>query len=628
MPRIEIVLTGHLLVAGGQAADLGVDLATARCLDRDGWMPYIPATAVRGAVRLQLEALLRATHGSAVDPYPEAPPAADVVSRLFGYSGPPRRRDGAHEGALRFGDALPADPEAARLALAVRPGLEIDDQTASASAGKLYFREVAELGEQPLVFFASVALDGASESDLDLLAAAVAVTDAVGAGKSKGGGAVAMTWHREGGELARCRVTGDAATARRARLVLELVEPAHFGDGGPRGNHHATRTFVPGATVRGAVAWALLRGRRLDAASPEFTALFLDEAAAVSFGDALLCPEGTDQAALAPATRRRRRGPGGVFDDILVRELARERVNQRLAAHGLYLRADDGTDRFDPLPAARPDTGLVRRTRTRVSIDRWQGIAADGRLFSIEQLEPWLEPQGADAAPAAAAGDEEEAGGGPQRLPVRFVSVLEGPPGTLRHLELLAGLPLLVGGGRNHGLGQVRAELRFEGEPAADQAIGRLRALGRLVESEAARLARGAGEAAAAASSPAAGGAAADAVPVALVALSDWVPSGAGIDHPLAEPALGAGGLASAAPVRAFLRPDGAGGYDQIPGRPPLKALLPAVGAGSVFVYQLDPDRLATLAALLPALRRGVGQRIASGCGRFAPFDPQPEEQP
>ena len=620
MARIEILLEGHLLVAGGQAADIGVDLATARCFDGQDWVPYIPATAVRGAVRIQLEALLRARDGSAVDPYPnEPPPPPDAVARLFGFSGPLRQREGALEGALRFGDAMPADPEAARMALATRPGLEIDDQTASASAGKLYFREVAELGEKPLVFTAPVAVGDAREEDLALLQAAIETTDAVGAGKSKGGGAVAMTWHREGGALAATRVVGTAGGAQRARLVLELAEPAHFGDGGPRGNHQATRTYIPGATVRGAVAWALLRNGRLSADSPEFRALFLDEAAPVSFGDALLSPDSTDEAAISPSTQRRPRGASERIDDILVRELARGRVNHQLAARGLYLRADDGPDRFDPVAVARPETGLVRRTRTRVSIDRWQGIAADGRLFSIEQVEPWLA-----AAPDPSGAEQVNPS---RRRPARFVSVIEGPGGSatgaLRGLELIADLPLLLGAGRNHGLGQARAEVRFEGEPEEGSPQDLLMALAHAVESEASRLAVRAGVAKVEETFDLSQR---EALPIAIVAVSDYVPSADNVTHPLAEPALAAPGFAQISPARAFLTLGASGGYDQSPGRPPLKAMLAAVGAGSVFVYELVPTRLATLAGLLPVLRRGVGQRLGSGCGRFVPFRPLVEE--
>jgi hypothetical protein len=58
-----------------------------------------------------------------------------------------------------------------------------------------------------------------------------------------------------------------------------------------------------------------------------------------------------------------------------------------------------------------------------------------------------------------------------------------------------------------------------------------------------------------------------------------------------------------------------------MPGRPPLKELVPAVGAGSVYVYGIERDRIPQFVTeLLPALRRGVGRRQESGCGRFELF--------
>ncbi|MDP9119883.1 MAG: RAMP superfamily CRISPR-associated protein [Acidobacteriota bacterium] len=604
MATLTITLQGHLLVAGNQAADLGVDLATARRFDGQDWVPYIPGTALRGAIRIQLEALLRGARCGAVGPYPPAPGpgGSDPVARLFGYSGPLRQREGSHEGALRFGDAVPADRDAALAALTVRPGLEIDDHTGSASGGKLYFREIADPGIQPLVFTAPLEIrPGTLDADIELLRAAVATTDALGAGKSKGGGAIAISWS-DAGSTRATTLRGDAAAAPRARLILTLAEPAHFGDGGPRGNHHATRTHIPGATVRGAIAWALLRSKTLSSESPEFRALFLDADAPVSFGDALLAAGPDATPAVQPATLRHRRGQPADLDDILVPELARDRLNRLLADRGVYLRADDGADRFEPAKT-RPVQGLVRRTRTRVSIDRWNGASANGRLFSIEQIEPYL----------------FRPGGGKPPSPVCFVSIVEGPggstPNPIRHLELLQGLSVLVGAGRNHGLGQVVVEVRFEPEPVEPSPRQSLLALGNEVDRLTTRFARRTGILTAA-PPPSASHL------VALVALSDYVPAGDTADHPLAEPALAPAGLAAVVPLRRFLNPATFGGYDQTPGKPPLKELLPAIGAGSVFVYELEPTQLPALETLLPVLRRGVGFHVESGCGRFKPFEP------
>ena len=610
MVRLEITVQGHLLVAGGQASASSANLTTARRLHEGRLVPYIPATALRGAVRMQLEALLNGSgeDHEVVEPYPfdgtEEKTVAvpkGIVARLFGFSGKTGERRGSGEGAVRFSDALPADPAQAEKALRVRPGLELENYSSTAEDKKLYFREVAEISAEPLVFHAGLMIEEAKlqKGDLKCLQAAIEATDAIGAGKAKGGGEVFIRWAEEGSPAA-ARVHGDASNAMRARLLFTLREPAHFGDGGPYANHHATRTFIPGATVRGAAAWTLLRNGRTKAVDAEFKDLFIGDAPA-SFGDALLVHDAEAEPTVFSATAQRRRGGESELRNVLVTELARQRVNAALAESGRYLRADDGEDRFDPIENARPADALVRHTRTRVSIDRWKGTAADGRLFSIEQIDP-----------ALARKDQDK----DKPVPARFVSRVEGlTPASAGLLARLAGLTVLIGAGRNHGLGLVEVDVRFEGEPKEATASERVRTFASAVETQAAELCRRAGIA----HPPAA----VDGLPLALVALSDYVPSRPDIDHPLAEPGLAE--LRVSGPERRILHPGATGGYDQRPENgAPLKDLLPAVGAGSLFVYSLaETDLESTLDRLLPALRRGVGQRLESGCGRFGLFEPE-----
>jgi CRISPR/Cas system CSM-associated protein Csm3 (group 7 of RAMP superfamily) len=589
MPTLEIHLRGPLLVAGDASA-LGADLATARRFDGERFVPYIPGTALRGAVRLQLEALLRGDGQSAVGPYPlDAETAArnldDPVARLFGYSGPKDERVGSLEGKLRFGDALPVDPGRAADALRVRPGLEIDDQTFSAADRKLFFREVADVGTD-LVFRAPLDLRDVSKEDKRYLRAAVEATDALGAGKAKGGGAIEIRWI-EGEEKAGAVVQGEPAS--RARLVITLREPAHFGDGGPLGNHHATRTYIPGATIRGAIAWTLLNHKKITPEEPAFRALFLEPGSA-SFGDALPVDSPNGEPEILAATRREERGTHAT-DDVLVRELSRERIGRLLASQGspLVLRGDDGDRRFDPVPEARPARGLVKTTRTRVSIDRQTGASADGKLFTIEQIEPVM------------------AGGQPARL----VSWIEGiPEAGAALLAKLEGLPVGLGAGRNHGLGQALLELRFEKSMPGGDAAKRVRGLSGAIDRETKSLASRVGLKVS------------DLPPkalyLALVAQSDYVPTSEKDRHPLAE--LGPGEpLCKSQPVRCFLRSGAAGGFDERPDRSsPLKDLLPAIGAGSVFVYEVESAALAGIDGALAILRRGVGHRVECGCGRFS----------
>ncbi|HEV7504984.1 MAG TPA: RAMP superfamily CRISPR-associated protein [Thermoanaerobaculia bacterium] len=605
MPILEITLQGHLLVAGGQAAESGADLATARCRYGGKLVPYIPATALRGAVRIQLEALLKGggLDREVVEPYPFDVPEGQVppdpegsVARLFGYSGPTGKRKGAGEGALRFSDAIPIDLARAEAALRVRPGVELENFTATAEDKKLFFREVAEVSSEPLVFRAHLTVvepPKLKTGDLDFLRAAVEITDSIGAGKAKGGGEVTVRWIDI--DLPTVvRVQGDSASGTRARLLFTLVEPAHFGDGGPYANHHATRTYIPGATVRGAVAWSLLRNGRTQPGDKGFKELFL-EGPPASFGDALLVHEADAEPSLYSATARTVRGSKHDLRNVLVPELARERVNRAGAESAVYIRTDDGHERLDPVEEARPSDRLVRHTRTRVSIDRWKGTAAEGRLFSIEQLDPILSSKNVEDV-----------------HPARFVSWVEGlTPAAAHSLAGLSGTAVLVGAGRKHGLGLVEVDVRFESEPHEGEPEQKVRELARLIDRAAADLFRRAGIGEVSPSTRK--------LPLALVALSDYVPSRADIFDPLSEPELKTLDLGFRGLGRKFLKAGVSGGYDQRPETAAaLKDLLPAVGAGSVFVYEIDPDELGeTLRRLLPPLRRGVGQRVDSGCGRF-----------
>lgn len=605
MPTLEITLRGHLLVSGNQALDLGVDLATVRRFHEGEEVPYIPATAIRGAVRIQLEALLAGTGRTDVGPYilDERPDTAagdhdGLVARLFGFSGRTGERSGSREGCLRFSDGIPRDPERARQALAVRPGLELEDQTATAADQKLFFRQVIEVADEPLVFAADLDLGTAAEEDRRKLRAAVETTDALGAGRAKGGGFVEIRWIDEP-SVSRdsdTRVSKSTEEATRARLILTLAEPAHFGDGGPRGNHHGTRTYIPGPTVRGAVAWALLRAG-VSPEEPGFQELFLLEDRA-SFGDALLASDPDVDPAIVPATAREQRGTHARHD-VLVTELARERVNRALEGSGGHLRLDDGDVRFDPVEPPRPAKDLLRRTRTRVSIDRRTGAAADSRLFSIEQIEPWLAKARHGEAPR----------------PARFSTWVEGlSPQAARLLERAAPLPILIGAGRNHGLGKAGLEIRFAADPGFEEMEETVLSLARLVDQESIRLAERAGVTPA---SIAGNGS----IPLALVALADFVPTDRERSHPLGE--LGEAGSV----WRSFVHTAAIGGYDQLRKEGSLKDLAPAVGAGSVFVYTIDRDRLADrLRSLMPRLRRGVGRCTESGCGRFGLFSPNAKE--
>lgn len=625
MPLLEIELQGPLLVAGTRSPALGVDAATARRFHEGRWVPVIPASALRGAIRVQLEALLLGAGRRATSPYPFdgegdgaanraqslAPPAVpdDPVSRLFGYSARRGQRSGGDNGCLRFGDGLPIEPERAAAAFGVRPGVEIDDLTGAAADRKLYFREVADGSGGALRFVAKVDVESdAREDDLELLRRAAESTIAVGAAKASGGGRMRIRWREEADGSGAVEVAGAPEGARRGRLILRALEPLHFGEGGPIGNYHGTRFYIPGATLRGAVAWALLRAGRVKAEEAAFQRAFVDLDNALSFGDGLPVVAASDQPAVLPVTRRRCKSTGEVLD-VLAAELARERVNRRIQLDGgaMHLRGEASERKVESL-TPRPTMGLLHRVRTRVSIDRLTGTAAEQRLFSIEQVEPWA------ATPAGGAGHH-----------ATFISVIEGlDAATAELLGRLRGVELLVGGRSRHGFGRVAAKLELLPAEASElllrEAIERTERLGAEVERLEAEYTARTGVAdvrkGVAAGEPL--------LPLALVATSEFVGRSAQ-DHPLAffSPP-------GPEPVRRFVSPAKAGGYDQRPRDArraggevgALKPLEPVVGAGSVYVYEVPRGGLEEwLRRVLAALRRGVGSRREAGFGRFAIFD-------
>jgi len=612
MPWLEIELHGPLLVGGRRAPARGIDQTTLHRFEEDGWVPYIPATALRGAVRMQLEALLRGAGREATTPYPldegladEAALPDDRVARIFGYSGRRLERAGGRSGRVRLTDAMPCDGQAAARSIAIRPGVEIDDRYGTAEDHKLYHREVADPGSEPLHFRARLDHDGLDEDDLRVLRAAVETTTALGAAKASGGGYVAIRWVADETSPPSTTVVRTGGRARRARITLRLREPMHLGAGGPIGNYQATRTHVPGSTLRGAIAWALIRRDRRVTESPGFQELFVDEERRASFGDALAAVPGAGTPVVVPVTRRKRR-PGADEVDLLPSELARQVVHEALEAAAstpnAWLRGEAAEAKLEEIPA-RPAAGVLRTVRTRVSIDRELGTAAEGRLFSIEQIE-------AASLLASSAGARS--------WPTTFVAEVRGlTPLGADLLASLDGVPLLVGAGRHHGLGAVSARIELDDTVEDEGAIARSR-VERLtaevtdrVEDYAARCG---------VERPQLGG---DAV-LALVAMSDFVRD-SGVDHPLAGVSPRAG-----QPVRTFLVPGTVGGYDQRKqsGKDgegePLKPLHPAVGVGSIYVYRVPKAALEeVLEAALGPLADGVGGCRESGCGRFAVLEPE-----
>ena len=443
--EIEVRALSPLLIGGQSSPSHGGDKASAH--DATG-RPVIPASALQGALRIELERLLRGRDGEdavcGANPAPggESPGECECpVCRLFG-------AEGYGIGSLRLEDGVLT--EASNLQAVLRPQVAVGRRTGSAVAQHLVFLEpMASAGDEPPVFVARghLALRTASETAEDLeqdlrhLEAACAALTGLGGGKARGLGWVECTLRKVDRPAERSLSVKPVALPRKApydlRLRFEAQAALHFGDGRPLGGFLPTRSSAPGSTVRGAIAFALLEQ---GLATPE-DARFQELVAggAITFGSARASGDRPSQ------TRRRCRPNEHVFDDLVGEVLRRE-----AAKAGVALAPRTGGACPEPgCPATKAQPSRWRRgyeepwrrVRTHTAINRRTGTAMDQKLFSVEVLEPVY------------AGRDNE--------PLELTAEVRGlNPGTGGLLAALHGREIWLGGRRSRGMG--RCTLRVE----------------------------------------------------------------------------------------------------------------------------------------------------------------------
>ncbi len=222
-------------------------------------------------------------------------------------------------------------------------------------------------------------------------------------------------------------------TTVRRPITVELRSPVTVPDGPTSGNVVTTHRFIPGSTLRGAVAatW-IARNGAPEPGHPgrdEFLALFESDTLWPALF-AVVDPDGPVTAQPEPASVRVcKYRPHSDCDDVVVDDASPEPpsvTTDTCPACGGPLRRGKGTISGVP---------LVQRTRTRVDsrgVGR-TGTVADGDLFTIEALDPR---------------------GGPARTPLRLhghlVHPARGPAAA--YIENLVGTPQAVRLGRRRGV--------------------------------------------------------------------------------------------------------------------------------------------------------------------------------
>jgi hypothetical protein len=404
MTRFEVRVVPHtsLYVGGYAQAAGGSDGDTAS----DPWGLLLPGSAVKGALR---EAAVRLVQG--------AGRGSDLLTALFGADG--------QEGLLRVGTLRPeASIDGADGT--VRNHVSLERATRQAAPQRLFQNRVTPA--RPGLGFRGLleSREALAGETLGLLLSAVRITDQIGGGRGRGLGLVTVT-------LAELPAAEPASRAERedaTRLVLRLEaeEAIHLSGVKDPSNYVASKDYLDGSTVRGAVARAL-GGRPAD---PEMELLFGGDAPAV-FGDGR--PGGRD-AVPAPMTVQEPKRGGGAPYDLAVRLCADacggqplERPDDVRTARGTYARGEGGWRAVS----------LKRRTVTRTARDAASGRGADGQLYSLEILDPIHDDPG---------------GQGTGRL--CFHVPVTGTPEQLALVLRAADRGLAVGGDRSRGFGRLR----------------------------------------------------------------------------------------------------------------------------------------------------------------------------
>ncbi len=596
--RLKVRLKGALLLGAGRSREIH-DVTLRR---REG-EPYLPASALKGAIREQLVRLSseddarRILGGQGfrqdVDPQTQSPEPEAAERVGGGYT------------RVYLGDAdlepQAAAPFRAGLGYTVRAQVSIDRRGRRAADQRLFQRQVVGSRSEPLVFSAPLDLSLLASADLRLFEAAVRAVFAIGSSRSRGLGWVDLELAAAGppersprqdeAERRRDGERGEEPTkTTELEVVFEALEPLSLGELPFVGNFQPTLDFLPASTVRGAVVTAAMRHRGITAdqsGDPAFKALLLDPDRCVRFGDAMPVEDPSSPAPrIAPLSARtgKYHGEAAGVADTLVRDF----IQQSLAERGVFdlLRDEVAGGNGKTERASRPGRWLgarvpERRVMTRVALEPASARGRDGALYSVELLE------------------RGQSFVGP---------VMNAGPEAHRLLADAAAVDLRAGHGRGQGYGRLRiVEIRARrDEPLRD----RLAAFDAHVRARIAAAAKRAGVELPAEASRY----------LAALLVTELVPAGDTEGASAEDTFHAALGLVGSRLLHAVVRSGQRGGFDTTHGRP--RPFGPVVQAGSVLLLTVPEFDSATLDRLTALERHGAGEARDRGFGTVRFSDP------
>lgn len=302
--------TKSALLIGGQHSSLTLDKITARYTEGDSnqreGQPYLPASALKGAMRIDFERLARAQSVRICNaPDPESMcqgPDFCLACRIFGN---PR-----HPGKLRFFDAqLLNPPPLVQQSYQERTGVALSRVLRRAEPHKFFNFETTATGLE-LRFEARIeCLETLTDEEQRLFESCLHWWGeegiCMGSSRSRGLGWLNLQYEREERAPATpapvaplSRPSGGASPRLKLyRVIFQPEERLRISGHKPRQYLLPTQRFIPGSSLRGALAHALKRQGADDATLEQ---LFLQQPLAISH----LYPEHFELSkdALRPAT--------------------------------------------------------------------------------------------------------------------------------------------------------------------------------------------------------------------------------------------------------------------------------------------------------------------------------------
>jgi CRISPR-associated protein Csx10 len=491
--KLKLKVRTSLLV-GGQTSPVLMDVATARY---PSGLPIIPATALKGALRIEFERLARlAQEHGLIEGEPAVCDAGVpdnacgkgekrcIVCQLFGTPG--------IEGRLRFHDAKIINDTLIRLFVwkreetgerkdvpfeagyDVRPGVAIGRSRKTAAERLLFISETLVPFLPDCIFEAEIDGNNISEFEERLLKQSVQSLTAIGGDKSRGLGQVEASLEEIAQEGIPITQGASTATVSVKPLCLQLtltpIEYLRVSAVKVTNNFLDAYDFLPGSTVRGAIARSFAFSSHCPQGwqDDEFRQAFLRQPAL--FTEFYPTNASVPARPIPLSARTCKSFPG--FRSISDEEAQREGKRRSHGAKDILIAAAVvRLLRKTGIPAALEDRcifcssmlkelggyyinpstyveGGAYRVHTKTAINRQRGTSAEGQLYSYELVDAKLEYQESQRP--------------------RFIGkAINLTPALYQHLQSLSGQTLLIGGARLRGYG--KAKLTVELPPSDEQ---------------------------------------------------------------------------------------------------------------------------------------------------------------